>query len=153
MNAIPSVLCVLVLAAVPAAPVAAGNEGAAAGCGYVSTSGALPPQSHGLFLATVTSVNGRSVSPKFRHKVPAGHAVITVAERIDPDNFNRSQLRDRSAMQRREGKKAYKQLEIDVAPDTRYDLATKADINVGTDTSENTYWEPVVWAQSSETCR
>ena len=146
-----SSLLFLALATVAAAspvPVA----GQSAGCGYVSTSGVLPPKSQGLFLATITSVNGRSVSPKLRHRVPAGKAQITVAERIDPDNFNRSQLRDRSSMQRQLGKRAYKQLDIDVAPDTRYDIAVHAKIAMDTDTRDNTYWEPVVWTQSAEPC-
>jgi len=151
MSPTPFLVLAVALAATAAAPRPVAAQ--SAGCGFVSTSGELPPKSQQLFLATITSVNGKSVSPKFRHRVPAGPAEITVAERIDPDNFNRSQLRDREATQQRLGKKAYKTLQIDVAPDTRYDIAVRAAISTSTDLTKTDYWEPVVWETSSEACK
>ncbi|TDK27430.1 PDZ domain-containing protein [Luteimonas aestuarii] len=127
------------------------------GCGYVSTSGAHPRVSQQVFPAEVTRIDGRS-TPLFdvnRHRVDAGRRVLVVDERIDATRFSAFTLQERQRQLRRQGARRYKVLIVDVAPDTRYEIGARL-LTRSPDTGmirDNTYWEPVVWRQTAETCR
>lgn len=121
----------------------------ATGCGRISIFD-VAPRSQDLYRARLMNLDGQLPGPagakSFR--VTPGRHVLQVAELIDPEQFNDVQRRQRDMRA-----KPYKDLVVDVQPDTTYLLGARlveARRNYITDGS---YWEPVIYQQNSEKCQ
>lgn len=128
--------------------VAAGEP--VSGCGRVSTFDVAPRRQH-IYPAVLIAVNGRLPGPTSSEtfRLPAGRHVLTVAENIDTEQFGAAQ-----ALQRSRGSASrYKELEIEVAADTTYQLGARLILEQRNEIRSRAYWEPVVYSQREEACR
>jgi hypothetical protein len=137
----------------PAYTLALGGTSAAAdsnaGCGRISTFDAMPRGAR-RFPVVVIAVDGRT--PPSRDEIlrlPAGRHRLLLAERIDADRFSVVQLKQRDL----QGTKAYKSLELDVAPDTTYLLAAEMVKPPALRIAGGAYWTPVIHGTSKVACR
>lgn len=128
--------------------VAAGDP--ASGCGRVSTFDVAPRRQH-IYPAVLIAVNGRLPGPTSSEtfRLPAGRHVLSVAENIDTEQFGAAQALQRS----RGSANRYKELEIEVAADTTYQLGARLILEQRNEIRSRAYWEPVVYAQRQEACR
>lgn len=128
--------------------VAAGEP--VSGCGRVSTFDVAPRRQH-IYPAVLIAVNGRLPGPTSSEtfRLPAGRHVLTVAENIDTEQFGAAQALQRS----RGSANRYKELELEVAVDTTYQLGARLILEQRNEIRSRAYWEPVVYAQRQETCR
>lgn len=128
---------------------ASGIAATNAGCGRVSTFDALPRSSR-KFPVVVIAIDGRTPpSDGEITRLPAGKHRLLLAERIDSDRFSAVQLKQRDAL----GRKAYKSLDLEVAPDTTYQLAASLEQTAGSRIAEASYWSPLVHRTTKEACR
>lgn len=118
-------------------------------CGRVSIFDSAPRARH-IYPAAIIAIDGRLPGPPSgpAWRVPAGRHVLTVAERIDPEQFGDLQRFQRD--RRSDG--GYKELEIEVRPDTTYRVGARFILERRASIRDNGYWEPVVWAEASEPC-
>ncbi|MBL0162373.1 MAG: hypothetical protein IPP82_01640 [Xanthomonadales bacterium] len=118
-------------------------------CGQINVFDSAPPQED-LHPVTLISIDGKhsAFDGQSSFRVPTGSHVVTVAENVDNRylGFN-SRLRDN------QGSTRYKSLTINVKADTTYRLATHIVAEHRNDWHDGAWWEPVVWSESSETCR
>ena len=157
-----SVLCCLPLLAVafaasaqplsqvdPAsAPASTAATPAVAGCGRISVFD-VAPRSTDLYRARLINVDGQLPGPTSArsYRVSPGKHSLEVAELIDEKQFNDLQMRQRTQRSDR-----YKTIELDVQPNTTYLLAAHLIEANRNDIIGQTYWEPVIYSQSSEAC-
>lgn len=135
---------------VPAYSLTISASSAGAGCGRVSTFDTAPRNQH-IYPAILIAVDGRLPGPTGAEtfRLGVGKHVLTVAEAIDPvqfDDIHRVQ-RDRMLRDR------YKTLEIDVQADTTYRLGARFILEKRNQIRSKEYWEPVIYAQKEERCR
>jgi len=119
------------------------------GCGRISIFD-VAPRSQDLYRARVMNIDGRLPGPSGTRtfKLPAGRHVLEVAELIDPEQFNDVQHRQRDMRA-----DPYKELVVDVQPDTTYLLAARLIPGRRNYISDGSYWEPVIHHQNSEPCQ
>ncbi len=128
---------------------ATGAASVRAGCGRISTFDAMP-RGERRFPVVVIAIDERTPPSEGEiMRLPAGKHRLLLAERIDSDRFNAVQLKQRDAL----GRKAYKTLEVDIAPDTTYLLSASLERDNGVRVSDATYWQPHVQGTSRENCR
>lgn len=130
---------------------------AQASCGYVSTVGVQPRMSRNIFQAEITQINGQStpLRPLNRYQVPAGRNVVVVREFIDRHLLPNADIQRIHRVQRREGKRAYKVLVVDVEPGTRYSIGAEwlPERMSPDEIRDHDWWQPVVWESRAEDCR
>lgn len=133
-------------------------QGAAAqaSCGYVSAVGVQPRMSRNIFEAEITQINGEStpLQPLNRYRVPAGRNVVVVREFIDRHLLPNADVQRIHRVQRREGKRAYKVLVVDVEPGTRYSIGAEwlPGRMSPDEIRDHDWWQPVVWESRPEAC-
>ena len=154
MNAfgLPLLSLALIAGSGIAAPPEAGSPAAAdaaSGCGRISIFD-VAPRSQELYRARIMNIDGRLPGPTGTKtfRLPAGRHVLEVAELIDPEQFNDIQLRQRDMRQH-----PYKELVVDVRPDTTYLLGARLVQARRNFISDGSYWEPVIYRQNSEPCQ
>lgn len=131
----------------------AGGGGAAApadGCGRISTFD-VAPRSRQLYAAVLIAIDGETPGPSTSEvfRVSAGRHTLTVAEKIDWRQFSDLQRFQRD----RGGRDRYKQIELDVQPDTTYLLGARLVLDQRNSIRDGAYWEPAIWKESAERCR
>ena len=125
------------------------SAGSGQDCGRLSTFDAMP-RSERRFPVVVIAIDGRTPpSDDEIMRLPAGRHQVLLAERIDSDRFTAVQLKQRDAL----GRRAYKLLELDVAPDTTYLLAASLSQSPASRIASGAYWSPLVHRTSKEACR
>jgi len=122
---------------------------AESGCGRVSIFD-VAPRSQEIYRARVMNIDGRLPAPTGTKtfKLPAGRHVLEVAELIDPEQFNSVQRRQRDMRS-----DPYKELVVDVQPNTTYLLGAQLVTARRGDIMDGSYWEPVIYHQNSESCQ
>jgi hypothetical protein len=130
------------------APATTSAAPAVTGCGRISVFD-VAPRSKDLYRARLINVDGKLPGPTSArsYRVGAGKHTLEVAELIDVKQFNDLQLRQRTQQSDR-----YKTIELDVQPNTTYLLAAHLIEANRNDIIGQTYWEPVIFSQSSEAC-
>ncbi|MGA9341365.1 MAG: PDZ domain-containing protein [Rhodanobacteraceae bacterium] len=132
-----------------AAPSSGDHASAAAvsGCGRISMFDVAPRQQH-LHGATLIAIDGQLPGPTTSKvfRVSTGTHTLKVGERIESRylSFN-DRLRNAAP--------PYKTITVDVQPDTTYFLAARLNDDQRTNWRNGAYWTPVIWRQSSESCR
>lgn len=132
----------------------AGSDGVAApksptGCGRVSTFDAMP-RSQRLFPVIVIAIDGRTPPTQGESvRLDAGTHRLLLAERIDVDRFNATELKRRDLL----GRDRYKSIDVDVEAGTTYQLAAELHEPPQRRMAGGAYWSPKVWRTSRETCR
>jgi hypothetical protein len=128
------------------ATLAHSSADAAAECGRISIFDNAPRQQD-LHAATIISIDGRAPGTAGQdvYRVAAGPHVLEVSERID-DRYLGFSDRLRGAG------KTYKELHVDVAPDTTYSLAAHLNEAQRSNWKDGAYWEPVIWNETPESC-
>ena len=110
----------------------------------------VAPRSQELYRARLMNIDGQLPGPagakSFR--VSPGRHVLEVAELIDPEQFGDVQMRQRDMR-----KDPYKELVVDVQPDTTYLLAARLITARRNNIADGSYWEPVIYHQKSESCQ
>jgi len=118
-------------------------------CGRISVFD-VAPRSEELYRARLMNIDGRLPGPagakSFR--VTPGRHVLEVAELIDPEQFNDVQRRQRDMRP-----DPYKELVVDVQPDTTYLLGARLVTARRNYITDGSYWEPVIYHQNSEPCQ
>ncbi|MDR0184454.1 hypothetical protein [Lysobacter arvi] len=129
-----------------AAPTRAADD---ARCGRISVFD-VAPRSEELYRARVMNIDGRLPGPTGARsfRVTPGRHVLEVAELIDPEQFNDVQRRQRDMRPN-----PYKELVVDVQPDTTYLLAARLVTARRNFINDGSYWEPVIYRQNSEPCQ
>jgi len=122
---------------------------AASGCGRISIFDAAP-RSQDIYRARLMNIDGKFAGPSGTKtfKLPVGHHVLEVAELIDPEQFNDVQRRQRDMRA-----DPYKELTVDVQPDTTYLLGARLVTDRRNYITDGSYWEPVIYHQNSESCQ
>ena len=125
-----------------------GARDAASGCGRISIFDVAPRQQD-LHAATLNQIDGRlaGVKGQTSFRVPVGEHVLEVGEAIENRYLA---INDR---QRNSGPSRYKKLTVNVAANTTYFVAARLNPEHRNEWRDGAYWEPVVWRESSETCR
>jgi hypothetical protein len=128
---------------------AAAEPAAASGCGRISIFD-VAPRSEDLYRAKLMNIDGQLAGPSGAKsfKLPAGKHVLQVAELINSDQFNDVQLRQRDMRPN-----PYKDLVVDVQPNTTYLLAARLVPERRNYITDGSYWEPVIYQQNSESCQ
>ena len=80
------------------------------------------------------------------YRLDPGRRRLTVAEAIDPEQFNSVQRTQRD----RQGRERYKDLILDVQPGITYRLGARHILDKRNSIRDNAYWEPVIWAEAAE---
>lgn len=132
-----------------AAYAATGGDGVS-GCGRISVFDAAP-RGKQVYPAVLIAVDGRLPGPTSSdvYRVEPGKRRLTVAERIDPEQFGGVQRTVRD----RQGRDRYKDLFVDVQPGMTYRLGAQFVLEQRNSIRDNAYWEPVVYSEVAETCR
>lgn len=119
------------------------------GCGRISIFDTAPRARH-VYPAVVIAIDGRAPAPTSgpAYRVPAGRHLLTIAERIDPAQFGDLQRFQRD--RRSDG--GYKELEVDVRPGVTYRIGARFILERRSYIRDNSYWEPVVYAEADEPC-
>ena len=128
----------------------AGGGDGVSGCGRVSVFDAAP-RGKQIYRAVLIAVDGVLPGPPSSdtYRLDPGRRRLTVAEAIDPEQFNSVQRTQRD----RQGRERYKDLIIDVQPGITYRLGAHYILDQRNSIRDNAYWEPVIWAEAAETCR
>lgn len=125
----------------------AGDAGSS--CGRISVFDSAP-RGDQVYPAVLIAIDGRAPGPTSgpSYRVRPGVHELTVAEKIDPEQFSSLQRfqRDRRA----DG--GYKTLTLDVRPGITYRLGAHFDLERRNFIRDNSYWEPVVWGEVAEAC-
>ena len=123
--------------------------GAEHGCGRISIFDTAPRKDH-VYPAVVIAIDGRAPMPSSgpSYRVRPGHHVLTVAEGIDPQQFGDLQRLQRD--RRSDG--GYKALELVVEPGITYRIGSRFLLERRSYIRDNSYWEPVVYAELAEPC-
>ncbi len=134
---------------VPPGTITGTTNGSVQDCGRISVFDSAPTQ-RDLHPVTLISIDGKhsAFDGQSSFRVATGTHVVTVAENVDSRylGFN-SRLRDN------QGSSRYKSMTIHVKADTTYRLATHIIAEHRNEWRDGAWWEPVVWSESSETCR
>jgi hypothetical protein len=119
----------------------------ARGCGRISDFDVAPRQQD-LHAATIIAIDGTTPGPfgAKAFQVGAGTHVIKVGERIKSKYIS---FDDR--MRNSKSAQVYKNLTINVEPDTTYFVAAR--LNENERNNPNAYWDPVMWKSVPEGCR
>ena len=128
---------------------AGGGDGVSR-CGRVSVFDAAP-RGKQIYRAVLIAVDGALPGPPSSdvYRLDPGRRRLTVAEAIDPEQFNSVQRTQRD----RQGRERYKDLILDVQPGITYRLGAQHILDKRNSIRDNAYWEPVIWAEAAETCR
>jgi hypothetical protein len=125
------------------------NPSAGSGCGRLSIFDSAPRQQN-LHGASLISIDGER-SPMGGQEVfrlSEGRHVLMVGEKIES-----RYLAFNNVFRNSNVKNPYKTLEIDVAPNTTYFLAAKLIQEKRNVWVDGAYWEPVIWSESTESCK
>lgn len=118
-----------------------------AGCGRINEFDVAPRQQH-LHRAQLIAIDGTSPgpsgSPSFELSV--GRHTLTVAEEIE-DRYLSFNNRLRNA-----GNDRYKQIDVDVKPNTTYFLAARLNMDKVNQWRDGAYWDPALWLEKTERC-
>lgn len=133
-------------AALPARVAAATAARVEGECGRI-TIFHVAPRSQKLYRAKVLLIDGEIPGPSDQEtfRVSPGRHVLEVSEQIDTEDLPTV----RSRMRRNQEKV----LEIDVAPNTTYLIASRLNNPNTPDFGKGAYWDPVVWKSIPESCR
>lgn len=119
-------------------------------CGRISVFDAVP-RGKQQYPAVLMAIDGEMAGPTSSDvfRVEPGRRLLTVAERIDSPQFTSQQqlIRNRPSRDR------YKEFYVDVQPGITYRLGVQLVVENRNRIRDNSYWEPIIWAQSPETCR
>ena len=119
-------------------------------CGRISVFDSAP-RGRQIYKSVLIRVDGEmpglTTSDSFR--VKPGLRRLTVAEAIDPAQFNGVSQRQRD----RQSRDRYKDLVVDVKPGVTYRLGARFIVDKRDSIRDNAYWEPVVWTEVAEACR
>jgi hypothetical protein len=98
----------------------------------------------------VIGIDGRAPAPTSgpAYRVSTGRHLLTVAERIDSSQFGDLQRFQRD--RRSDG--GYKELEVDVRPGVTYRIGARFILERRSFIRDNSYWEPVIYAEADEPC-
>lgn len=132
---------------VPAYVMTISGSASTGNCGRISVF-FTASRSDDFYPARIIYIDGKTPllnTPSWR--VKPGKRVLTVAESIEPVRFNAVQQRQRQF--RREDH--YKTIEIDVQPDTTYQIAAR--FHLGGNVIKHEHWQPVVAKQTHEACQ
>jgi len=132
---------------VPAYAMTISSSASAENCGRISVF-FTASRSDDLYPARIIYIDGKTPlldAPSWR--VKPGKRTLTVADGIEPVRFNAVQQRQRAFR----FEDHYKTLEIDVKPDTTYQIAAR--FHLGGNVIKHEHWEPVVARKSHESCR
>lgn len=147
------------VAAIPSYELTIGTDPVVEGCGYVSDELGVPPRSHNIYHAAITTIDGRSTpvrhSPN-RYRLDAGPHVLTIAETIvDRHRFTDSQRRRLSRARIRGTSEDYKTLVLDVEPGFSYRIGARLlEDELDPDSIRaHEYWEPVVYDKVAVECK
>jgi hypothetical protein len=121
----------------------------ASGCGRISIFD-VAPRSQEIYRARLMNIDGTLAGPTGAKsfKLPVGRHVLDVAELIDPEQFNDVQRRQRDMRA-----DPYKELVVDVQPNTTYLLGARLVTARRNNIIDGSYWEPVIYHQNSESCQ
>ena len=119
------------------------------GCGRISIFDTAPRKRH-IHPAVIIAIDGRAPAPTSgpSYRVPPGRHVLTIAERIDSEQFGDLQRLQRD--RRSDG--GYKELELVVEPGITYRIGAHFLLERRSYIRDNSYWEPVVYAELAEPC-
>ena len=125
------------------------TSGDASRCGRISIFD-VAPRGDQVYRARLMKIDGEFAGPSTSKtfRVPPGRHVLEVAELIDPEQFNAVQRRQRDMRS-----DPYKELTVDVQPDTTYLLGARLVTARGGSILDGSYWEPVIYHQNSESCQ
>jgi hypothetical protein len=132
---------------VPAYAMTISSSASTGNCGRISVF-FTASRSDDLYPARIIYIDGKTPlldAPSWR--VKPGKRTLTVADDIEPVRFNAVQQRQRAFR----FEDHYKTLEIDVNPDTTYQIAAR--FHLGGNVIKHEHWEPVVARESHESCR
>lgn len=117
------------------------------GCGRINEFDVAPRQQQ-LHRAQLIAIDGNSPgpsgSPSFR--LSAGRHTLTVSEAIE-DRYLSFNNRLRNS-----GSDRYKQIDVDVKPDTTYYLAARLNKDKVDQWRDGAYWDPALWLEKTERC-
>jgi len=111
-------------------------------CGVVSIF-KKPPETKNIYRVAVNKVNGKVVQNSPEFKLSAGKHKFKVIELIQDSRFTR----------RRGEMKNYKDFEINVEPNMKYNIGAKYIRKNRSKLKSGEYWEPVIWKSSSTNCK
>lgn len=119
------------------------------GCGRISDFDVAPRQKD-LHAATIISIDGTAPGPfgARAFQVAAGTHVVKIGERIKSKYISFDDRMRNSA-----SAAVYKNLTIDVAPNTTYFIAARLNENERNNPNHGAYWDPVMWKSVDENCR
>ena len=143
------------MSGIPAYRLVVGADGGKQ-CGYVTSHFGTVPHSEGIFDAEITQIDGIStpIVPSNQFRLAAGPHVLTVAEHIDQNRLNSSQLQQIAKMKKFAYARAYKKLVVEVKPGISYRIGARL-LRDKLDTrsiQRNEYWEPLVWQEVPQRC-
>lgn len=121
-----------------------------AACGYVSAS-SKPPISDNIFEAEIRRIDGEDLPKraKNRYQLSAGRHVIAIQERIADNPKGYTKLRK---LGNKSVPLVYKQLEIEIKPDTTYQIGAQLFPDRIDPEAPNDFWEPTVWRRTISEC-
>jgi len=119
------------------------------GCGRISDFDVAPRQQD-LHAATIISIDGTAPGPfgARAFQVAAGTHVVKVGERIKSKYISFDDRMRNSA-----SAAVYKNLTINVTPNTTYFVAARLNENERNNPNHGAYWDPVMWKSVDENCR
>jgi hypothetical protein len=121
----------------------------ATGCGRISVFD-VAPRTQDIYRARLMNIDGTLAGPTSAKsfRLPVGRHILEVAELIDPEQFN-----DVQRQQRDMRPDPYKELVVDVQPDTTYLLGARLVTARRNYITDGSYWEPVIYQKNTESCQ
>ena len=119
-------------------------------CGYISAS-SKPPISDNVFEAEIRKIDGEDLPKraKNRYRLSAGRHVIAIQERIADNPKGYTKLRK---LGNKSVPLVYKLMEIEIKPDTTYQIGAQLFPDRIDPEAPNDFWEPTVWRQTITEC-
>lgn len=139
----------LLVAVIALMPISAPAQDAA--CGYISAS-SKPPISEGVYEAEIRKIDGEDMPKRTRnrYRLPAGRHVIAIQERIADNPKGYTKLRK---LGNKSVPLVYKLMEIEIEPDTTYQIGAKLFPDRIDPDAPNDFWEPTVWRRTINVCK
>ena len=121
----------------------------AEGCGRISDFDVAPRQQQ-LHAARIISIDGTTPGPSGSksYRVGAGTHVLKVSEHIESRYLSFNDRQRNAAIGG-----GYKNVTVDVAPDTVYFVAARLNEDQRDNPKDGAFWDPVVWKETPEPCR